>query len=241
MSGHDGMPPAGLERALELVADQAGEKDLAQTAWRRGRTVRRRRHAVVGGAAAGVIAVGAMTVAVLAPERPVDGPAADVDLPVVTSTLTPAQLRAARVQTALQAGCLSDKGWHVTVDKDTGRWWGAERRPGAEPTADLGTDLDACESLLGRGPTIQVGTTDAAIDDARRDTMAAVYAEYRDVAGCLINTMGLAVTVPDQESFLHEYSLTGAIPWHPYLPIVGGGHLERTAQQCPVAATWDTP
>lgn len=246
MSRHDeGMPPAGLERALDLVASQVGEKDVAEATWRRGRAARRRRHAVVGGAAAGVVALGALgwSVLVSTPD-PANGPAATTQDGTVSVTAEPdpVRLRAERLQTHLQAGCLREKGWRVTVDQETGRWRGAERSRAADgDSADLGAHLDACEALLGMGPELDVDPGDPVAERRAERVMAQVYDEYGVVASCLEETWWAWVTVPDRESFVYEYSRSGRVPWHPYSSWSSSGRLEEIAQSCPVEATWEAP
>lgn len=247
MSRQDyGMQPRGLERALTLVADQAGETDVAEAAWRQGRAARRRGQVLAGALTAGAVAVSALAWSVL--PRPEAGPVLPAGDPTVTAQ-DESRLRekASGVRQRVEAGCLKELGWAVHGTRHGG-WTSATVRPrGDEPPRDLRADLAECERVMGMGTLVESSVDTGDLTAADEATLRAMYAEYAEVGRCLEDRAAIAVWVPDEESFVNAYPVGVSPPWHPYSAIasmttssVGGHGPFHYAQICPVdSSAWE--
>lgn len=245
-SKDEGMQPLGLERALTLVADEVGEPDVAEAAWRQGRRARRRDHVVAGALAAGAVVVSALGWSLLPRDVAVEpaGESATVTSEVAV-TEEPSRLRdnAALVRSSLEAGCLRELGW--TVTSGPGGGWESAQMPSTREPRDLRADLDRCAGAMGLGTVIGSSEETGGLTAQDEARVREIYREYARVGDCLQERASVAVWVPDEESFVSAYPVGVSPPWHPYTAIaaqtwrLNEGPLKLAAERCPVEVTWE--
>lgn len=258
MSRADGnRPPAGLVRALDLVAEEVPGPDVAEATWARGRSARRRRHAVVAGGMASALVAGTLGWAALSPQE--GSPMLPAETPEATTTdETPTTenpdsglaavvtARAAALRDRLEVDCLRGKGWRVSVSTDTGlREIGPSRAMQLDTPAHAAIaaadDLADCARLYRFGPEVDQVPIGGTPDDDTQRVMETVYRHYAEAAECFRREEGLILTVPDEHAFVWEYGIAGAVPWHPYLGVVHAGRtVQEVHDQCPVRP-WEEP
>lgn len=242
----DNRPPAGLVRALDLVAEDVPQADVAEVTWARGRTVRRRRHAVVAGGMASALVAGTLGWAALSPQE--GSPLLPAETPETTTTdearttegpdsglAAVVTARAVDLRDRLEVDCLRGTGWTVSVSSQTGeREISPSRAMRLDNPVQVAVAAAAdCTRLYRFGPEVdQVPIGETADDDTQR-VMETVYRHYAEAAECLRREESLILTVPDEHAFVWEYGLAGTVPWHPYLG-VPGGTVQEMHDRCPI-------
>lgn len=258
------MKETEARRLLHRAADHIPDPEVAETAWRRGRTVRRRRHTaqLLGGLCAATVAVVAMT---LGPGLPggglVAGPggpeAERFWLPVPSArqtspdpALDPAQLG--------ELGLLRDGATPIPeaavplVDRARGVWATSYRACMEErgyAVANHGRSL-----WVSRAGTVRGGyerdrrecqtelRMDAPTIVGEGDTVSAVerrevvlhLRHYVDVNGCLAG-QGLPVEDPmDEDEFVVGMAWAQTPPWHPYLAAIRADRYAEARTGCPI-------
>lgn len=253
----DTRPPAGLERALDLVADEVAEPDVADATWARGRTARRRRHALAAGAVASALVVGTLGWAALSPQEgsqllPARTPqatttdeasATEDPGPGLTAIVT---ARAEALRDRLEVDCLRGQGWTVSVSSQTGeRVVSPSRRMGLDTPVEgalaAASDLADCTRLYRFGPEVDQVPVGGSADEDTQVLMETVYRHYAEAAECFRREESLILTVPDEHAFVWEYGIAGTVPWHPYLGAARpGGTVQELHDQCPIRP-WEEP
>lgn len=237
----EGMEPLGLERALALVADEAEETDVAESAWRQGRAERRRGRVVAGALTAGAVAAAALTWSMIPRDGVSLAPAGESADRTASVAEEPSRHReiAAEVRSRIEGACLDESGWSVSRERN-GAWRSATwpTHPRAGEPGDLRADLAACEEVAGMGVTLGTSVETGDLSPEDEATMRAVYREYAAVAKCLQDELSFVVWVPDEESFVNAYPVGTSPPWHPYSTVSSYLGPAEIAQSCPIVDTW---
>lgn len=149
-----------LPRLLHLAGDEVLEPDLARSTWERGRRSRRRRLALRGTGALGVVAlaVSALSLSWSEPAPLTAGPAAGedvgptdaeaIELPLTAAATLPGE-QARSVWRELYSACLTDLGYEVSVVPGDGDGGGglAASRQGVQ-AGERDRDLQRCRAQL---------------------------------------------------------------------------------------------
>lgn len=226
--GRPGDEQGGMRHALDLVAAQVPEPDLAETTWRQGRRVRRQRHVAtaVGGAAA--LAMVAGTWSVLA-DRPSAGPAGTSGSDAVLSEAAPTpvledvsradadrlsreraaaeQAEAQRLWASLSVSCLEAQGIDAWTD-DEGRGV-SSRRPDERGLPGLQDSHDLCDQtmvLVMPGVGEFEATVPALPRSIGRGSVDHLYLAYSRTATCLSHNGLPTEEPPTAEEFAERFT-----------------------------------
>ncbi|KUG51941.1 hypothetical protein AVL62_08405 [Serinicoccus chungangensis] len=253
-----------LPRLLHLAGEDVLEPDLARSTWERGRRSRRRRLALRGTGALGVLAlaVSAFSLSWSEPGPLPAGPAANggggpvgaeaIELPLTSGAALPGE-QAGSVWRVLYTACLEDLGYEVSMVPGDGGGGLAATRQGVQ-AGERDRDLQRCRTRLALdspvtaapaeavretppqdGRRLPVESAGSGLDQPSRLQLTARYHEYLVADACL-RDVGLPTSdPPPAEDFIEALVREQLPPWHPHLEAAEQGQYAQARTACPLA------